>query len=76
MTTELTEAALASATDETTEKLAGTDTVPTRSNAKARGLGRKARLLTIDGLDRRTASYRTTKRLITEIEADRPARHR
>jgi hypothetical protein len=30
----------------------------------------KARLLTLDGLDRRTAAYRTTRKLIDEIEGD------
>jgi hypothetical protein len=32
--------------------------------------GGKARLLTLDGLDRRTAAYRVTRKLIDEIEGD------
>jgi len=36
----------------------------------------KARLLTLDGLDRRTAAYRETRKLIDEIEGDLGGRDR
>jgi hypothetical protein len=42
----------------------------TRSTSDVVPRSGKARLLTLDGLDRRTAAYRETKRLIDELESD------
>jgi len=40
------------------------------NGAVAAPLDGKARLLTLEGVDRRTAAYRDTKRLIADIESD------
>jgi hypothetical protein len=41
-----------------------------RSEPDAEQIEPKCRLLTLDGLDRRTAAYRETRRLIDDIESD------
>ena len=42
----------------------------TPNGAVAPPIDGKARLLTLEGVDRRTAAYRDTKRLIGDIESD------
>lgn len=49
------------------------DAESTAAPPKAAG---KARLLTLDGLDRRTAAYRETRKLIDDIEGDLGGRDR